>query len=341
MLHVLKNMLLIFKRKKLTRKKQKMVKGKRSQSDIVATLLIVLFVIIAGALLLRFLVPFVGGWLSKGDCYQFNGKIEIKNNPAYTCYDSNINTLYLQVSFGDIDSNSKNTVTGLAFVAQTETSSTNYEMTPPNSNPPGVSLLTGAIGEILMRNQERTFKIMNISKPSSVIIYPLIDKKRKCTESKSTMEFIPDCDSHYMSVNSSAFISGGEIPVVGLPTGLSIFNIPVGTKSLVVIVEDINDSTATGDHWVAWNIPATPATNKITLGNIAAGGVQLGPYDDPNPPVPVPPSTAKVTHYYTFTVYAIKDLTITPTANTKAKVIEAMQGKRLTEATLYGKIKGV
>lgn len=302
-----------------------MIKGKRSQGDIIATLLIVLLVIAAGSILLRFLLPYVGSWLSKGDCFQFNGKIEIINDPAYTCYDKNTNSLYLKVGFGDFDDSSKNKVTGLMLLTQTENNMMTYQLIPPNSNPPGVSLLTGDIGQLPMKNQERTYKIMNITiKPNSTIIYPLIDKKRKCSETSDTMNFIPICGTGFMGVNTSLFISGGDIPA-GFSGPITVTNIPLGTQKLAVIVEDINDTT----HLVAYNLPAS---TSINLGALAG-------YIPPNKPTLIPPAT-KLTHYYTFTVYALNN-TISPAGPTKQQVLAAMNNvniKVLGRATLYGKI---
>ena len=307
-------------------------RSKRGQSDIIATLLIILLVIIAGGILMNFLVPYVQGWLSKGDCFQFNGKVNIINDPKFTCYDENTYTLYLKVGFGDFNDNSKNKITGLTFITQSESSSNSYVMIYPNSNPPGVSLLTGDIGQLPEKNQERTYKIMNVTiKPNSTIIYPLIDKKRKCSEVVDTMEFIPNCDSGFMSVNTSSFISGGVIPTP-FTDKITINNIPTGTGSLALIINDINDTAAL--HGAYYNIPKT--TTTIDLG--AIGGTPTG--GDTYTPLNklIPPPVKKVTHYYIFTVYAIND-TISSAPASKAELISAIKNlKVIGQSTLYGKI---
>jgi len=309
-------------------RKNLLLKSKRAQSDIIATLLIILLVIIAGGVLLRFLVPYVQSWLSKGDCFQFNNKVNIINDPTYTCYDRSTNSLYLKVGFGDFDDNSKNKVTGLIFLIDDINSRVSYELYPPNSNPPGISLLNGDIGSLPLKNQERTYKIMNISiKPNSTIIYPLIDKKRKCGEVTDSIDFIPPCTNMFMSINTTLFTSGGNIPV-GFNNQISVIGIPDTTANLAIIVEDINDSLPNSEHLVVPNIPILPG---VKIFNIDISAI----HPIINPPLV---SGRKVTHYYTFTVYAINN-TISPISNTKADVLpEINKTNKLGQATLYGKI---
>src|SRR5579872_3337114 len=71
-----------------------------------------------------------------------------------------------------------------------------------------------------------------------------------------------------MKIESSAFSEGGTIPKkytcdggeMSLP--LSFSDVPKGTKSLTLFLEDPDTSIGTFTHWVVFNIPAT-TTNVI------------------------------------------------------------------------------
>jgi len=310
-----------------------MSKSKRSQGDIVATLMIILIVIIAGGVLLRFLIPEVQKWLAPGDCFQFNGKINIINDPTYTCYDAATNSLYMKIGFGDFDDNSKNKVTGLVFLIDSGENRFSYEFYPPNSNPPGISLLNGDIGNLPEKNQERTYRIMNITiKPNSTMIYPLIDRKRKCGDTNDEIDFIPFCQTGFMGLNTSSFISGGYIPTpFSSPTvdpKITITNMPSGTATLAIFIYDINDSTT--PHGAYYNIP-----NTITTIDLGAVGIPAEVYT----PLNNTSFSSPVTHYYTFTVYAINN-TLSG-GLTKQQALSAInKTNKLGQAKLYGKIKG-
>ena len=317
--------------------KSLMPKSKRSQSDIIATLLIVLLVIISAGVLLRFLIPYLIGLLSSGDCFEYNGKIEIVNDPVFTCYNSTTKTLYLKVGLGDIDENAKNKITGFNFVLISGGNSYNYEMIPPGSNPAGISLLTGDVAGLPLKNQERAYKIDNITtKPDSVIVYPFIDKKRKCAETQDTMNFIPNCTKGFISLSSNAdkFISGGEIPVVPsyqINNDLYLSNIPPETKSLILIVENTNDTTPHGAYYYD-----NPLLDPMLIDVGAAVWTQAELYSSPTAPPP------RKINYYTFSVYAMNQ-TIDPSLPlTKPDLINRKNELRtLGKAILYGKITGV
>jgi len=80
-------------------------------------------------------------------------------------------------------------------------------------------------------------------------------------------------------LKSSAFKEGETIPAKhtcdaeNVNPLLEMRNIPDGTKSLVLIVDD-PDATGgvTWDHWLVWNID--PRTQYISEDNIPAGAVQ-------------------------------------------------------------------
>ena len=129
-----------------------------------------------------------------------------------------------------------------------------------------------------------------------------------------------------------ALKGGNEAPT------LEWSNVPSGTKSFVLIVDDPDAPGKTWVHWVVYNIPAEKTELSASLGNkrkLADGTMQgkndfnKTEYDGPNPPPGKP-------HRYFFKLYALDTmLTIQPGA-TKAQVEAAMEGHQLGSAQLIG-----
>lgn len=110
---------------------------------------------------------------------------------------------------------------------------------------------------------------------------------------------------------------------------LTIKNIPDGTKSVVVIVDDPDAPRGTWVHWVMWNIP--PA-EKIK-GNSTPGVVGTNDFGKQKYGGPCPPSG---THRYFFKVYALDDLLELKPSSTKRDVEQAMIGHIVAQAELIG-----
>ena len=141
-----------------------------------------------------------------------------------------------------------------------------------------------------------------------------------------------------LRVRSIAFSDGGHIPPKYTCEGenvnpaITIENIPVGTKSLTLIVEDPDAPDGTFDHWIAWNIrpmemiienTAPGVEGKNSFGNIRYNG-------------PCPPSG---THRYFFKVYALDTLLDIKTGSDKRTVEKAMRDHILAEGEIIGMYK--
>ena len=130
-----------------------------------------------------------------------------------------------------------------------------------------------------------------------------------------------------LKLTSSAFSDYGEIPrECGYKNGnkippLIISEIPEGTKSLALIMDDPDAMEAVGKvwvHWVAWNIDPTNTEleNLTTVGMTDFGEVGYGG--------PAPPDKR---HTYIFTLYALdSELDGLGKTSTKADVLEAIAG---------------
>ena len=113
-----------------------------------------------------------------------------------------------------------------------------------------------------------------------------------------------------IKLESNAFLNNQTIPKQygcngeNISPELSINNVPIGTKSLALIVDDPDSMSGNFVHWLVWNIPAE--TLKIESGLLPAGSVQglndykKNEYDGPCPP--------KGTHRYIFKLFALDDI---------------------------------
>jgi Raf kinase inhibitor-like YbhB/YbcL family protein len=137
-------------------------------------------------------------------------------------------------------------------------------------------------------------------------------------------------------VKSSAFEANKQIPKKYSCKGentnppITIEEIPKGTKSLALIIDDPDAPSGTFDHWVVWNIP--PSSNKIAEHSIPGregfNSSQTHGYTGPCPP--------SGTHRYFFKAYAL-DMELGLGANSTKKDLEkAMQGHVLAKGELIG-----
>jgi Raf kinase inhibitor-like YbhB/YbcL family protein len=151
-------------------------------------------------------------------------------------------------------------------------------------------------------------------------------------------------------ITSPAFRHMGAIPALYTCEGKNISpplawkNLPKGTKSLVLIVDDPDapDPAApkfTWIHWVLCNIPPKTTGLAEGAGNRPAEAGMLeglsswnrGGYGGPCPPIG--------THRYFFKLYALDTVLDDLLSPLKAEVEAAMQGHFLGQAVLIGTYK--
>ncbi|MBI4146901.1 YbhB/YbcL family Raf kinase inhibitor-like protein [Candidatus Woesearchaeota archaeon] len=109
---------------------------------------------------------------------------------------------------------------------------------------------------------------------------------------------------------------------------LEITGIPQQAKSLALIMDDPDAPMGTWDHWIAWNIP--PNTKKIA-GLIGVGGKNS--WGRKGYGGPCPPSGK---HRYYFKLYALDNMLDLASGSDKKKLLSAIEGHVLEEATLMG-----
>jgi len=156
---------------------------------------------------------------------------------------------------------------------------------------------------------------------------------------------IPDkTASSAMVLVSASFAAGETIPTryslygENLTPDLTWDKVPEGTRSFALICRDPDAPGGTFVHWILFNIPENVRVLPEGLGRESAlpfGGTQgmnsfqrVG-YDGPKPP--------SGTHRYYFDLYALDVKPALDRAATADRVLEALKGHVLYQASLMGK----
>ena len=150
----------------------------------------------------------------------------------------------------------------------------------------------------------------------------------------------------FMTLSSAAFTHNGYIPQEYTCDGdrymappLSVSNIPEGTQSLVLVMDDpdipqeIKNERGIEkfDHWVLYNLPATEG--EIVGGTAGINGGGETGYRGPCPPKEYAPTE----HRYIFRVYALPGTLSFIKAPTLDEVETAAKGSALSFAELIGR----
>ena len=145
-----------------------------------------------------------------------------------------------------------------------------------------------------------------------------------------------------MKLSSSAFNHGSVIPIKygykhqNISPPLKFENIPVNTKSLVLIMDDPDALHAVGKiwvHWILWNIsPNTIEINENSIPNQSIQGLtdfgEIG-YGGPAPP--------DKEHMYFFKLYAIDKILNLNEGATKIEIEEEIKEHIIENAVLKGR----
>lgn len=141
-----------------------------------------------------------------------------------------------------------------------------------------------------------------------------------------------------MQLASPAFTQEEQIPDNYTCKGddisppLTIADIPEGTKSLALIVNDPDAPSGSWTHWLVWNIP--PETKEILEDSVPESAV-LGENDFGRNEYggPCPPSG---THRYHFKIYALDTVLALEPGASREELEEAMEEHVLDSAELVG-----
>ena len=146
-----------------------------------------------------------------------------------------------------------------------------------------------------------------------------------------------------MELKSTVFENNSSIPTKYACDGekinppLEFTDVPPGTKSLVLVMEDPDVPRAFRpdgmfDHWVVWNIPAMAKgipENSIPDGVVGQNTLGTLEY--------VPPCPPDKEHRYYFYLYAIDTMLQLPKTSGKTDVMKAVRGHIIAKAELMGR----
>lgn len=143
---------------------------------------------------------------------------------------------------------------------------------------------------------------------------------------------MPD-KTNTLELRSTGFSHNGHIPPRYTCEGedinppLEIGNIPEGTQTVALIVEDHDAPRGIFDHWVVWNIPPNEAiAEKSNLGISGTNSFGNTGYGGPCPP--------SGSHRYFFNVYALDTGLDLPAGSDKSALLAAMEGHILATGQL-------
>jgi Raf kinase inhibitor-like YbhB/YbcL family protein len=142
-----------------------------------------------------------------------------------------------------------------------------------------------------------------------------------------------------ITITSTAFKEGDKIPRqytcddqnVSLP--LAWTNVPTGTVSLALIMDDPDAPSGTWVHWVLFNLPAD--TTGLGQGKNGGGTEGKNDFNKLGYGGPCPPRGS--THRYFIKLYALDAQLELKGGTSKAQVEKAMQGHILGQGQLMGK----
>ena len=138
-----------------------------------------------------------------------------------------------------------------------------------------------------------------------------------------------------MKIVSPSFKNNGKMPArytcdgEDINPSLEIENLPEGTKSLALIVDDPDAPMKTWVHWVVYDIPPSGHIGEDSV----PGKQGINDAGSKNYHGPCPPSG---THRYYFKIYALDKVLALNEGISKGGLEKAMRGSILSSAELIG-----
>ncbi len=116
---------------------------------------------------------------------------------------------------------------------------------------------------------------------------------------------------------------------------LSWKDVPAGTKSLVLIMEDPDAPAGTWDHWVLYNIPPTTTSLEENLTTLPVGASQgKNSWNNTSYGGPCPPDRE---HRYFFKLYAVNKMLPNQSGLNKQAIEQSLKDHVLATAELMAR----
>lgn len=146
--------------------------------------------------------------------------------------------------------------------------------------------------------------------------------------------------AHIMTLESAAFSQGGYIPSKYTCDGANISpplqwgNVPVGTKSFALIMDDPDAPRGVWVHWIVHNIPSTITFLEENGHNFPSEAVEgVNSWSKSGYGGPCPPEG---THRYRFQILALDGQLTFPINGTKEDILKTCKGHILGDGNLMG-----
>jgi len=142
-----------------------------------------------------------------------------------------------------------------------------------------------------------------------------------------------------LTIGSTVFSNKGYIPTnytcegENINPSITVENIPSGTKSLALIVDDPDGTDGVFDHWIIWNIHPM----EMIIENTAPGTEGKNSFGKTSYQGPCPPEGKD--HRYFFKVYALDTLLDLKKGFDKKSLEKAMQDHILAKGEIIGMYK--
>lgn len=163
--------------------------NKKSQSQIITAVLLILIVIGLAVIILNFSTNFVKDKLDSTGCFDIIDEVSFVDSNKYTCFKSGVTTkeMFLKVHLGDNSSLS-------GFLIEIGGANTKSIKITDQSEISGVTMYGGITNklELPQKNEERTYNITVSNAPETIKIYPIINDEQVC-EASDILEAIVLC----------------------------------------------------------------------------------------------------------------------------------------------------
>ncbi len=158
------------------------IKNKRSQAELITTVLLILVAIAAVWLVSTFVIKLITDYLKPTDCFKTTGQLTVNLDGGYTYYDTNAKTLHLSISRGEAGFN----LSGISVIMGDGASSKKVRITDGNSSI-GVSMFgTPALPVIIPGTQEtKTYLITATDVVTKVSVASILINDLDCKETDS------------------------------------------------------------------------------------------------------------------------------------------------------------
>lgn len=159
--------------------------SKRSQSQIISTVLLILLSIVVAGLIAAFVIPFVKDRLpgENENCLDVIGKVEISS--GYTCYNSTNVSANVQIHIYEVRDSIKGFTIELGGASSKAIKVLEDDYL-------GVRMYGGGEFELPNSTEERTYIIDTTNKPDYIAVYPVLKNNKLC-EASDTVRDVENC----------------------------------------------------------------------------------------------------------------------------------------------------